>query len=331
MKLSAYLDSMNLPEDKKVLKTLIRVSLDSFAGKIKYKRRGKYLFAAENSSSGKVVGCSAIFAQHGTPEKPHLFFQLHEETKQSRFLGKTFHRKYLTLEKKKDGPTEMGALVVLPQYRRREEQLGLQLAFVRYLYIWNHRDRFKRRFLAELNGVFRKDGGNDLWDAMGARFTGLDYRTADRLSAFSKEFILASYPNTRIYVDLIPKKAQKVLGRCGPESKGAQHLLELEGFRYLKQCCPFDGGPHYGANWNDLVLFDEMFRAQIAETPGLYAEHDGLISFEMDNKFFALRTCYGYQDGRLHLPKKTIQQIKKQFNIKTGVQKVRASVLELPV
>ena len=151
------------------------------------------------------------------------------------------------------------------------------------------------------------------------------------LSAFSKEFILTSYPKSRIYVDLLPKKAQRVLEQCGPESKGAKRLLEQEGFHYLKQCCPFDGGPHYGAQWSDLVLLDEMYRAQIAEGPGSYIGHDGLLAFECGKKFFALRTGYGYQDGQLHLPKKSLQLLKKQLGIKEGMKKVRATVLELPI
>jgi len=254
--LSAYLDSMNLPKDKALLKTLIHVSTDSFSNRATAKQRGKFLFVAEEVETGKIVGCSAIISQHGTQTKPHLYFQVGTETKKSQFLGKTVRRKYLKLEKKRNGPTEMSSLVVLPRYRRTPEHIGLQLSFARYLYIWNHPKLFKRRFLSELNGVIRKkDGGNDLWDALGGKLTGLDYRTADRLSANSKEFVLALYPKTRFYVDLLPKRAQQVLEQVGPESRGALHLLEKLGFGYLKQCCPFDGGPYYGADWNEIKLF----------------------------------------------------------------------------
>ena len=264
VQLSAYLDSMNLPHNKKLLRTLIHVSQDSFSNRVGGKQRGKYLFVAQEFPSKKIVGCSAIFSQHGTQIHPHLYFQVRNETKKSHYLGKTFNRKYLTLEKMKQGPTEMCALVVLPRYRHRSEHIGLQLAFARYLYIWKHPEKFKRRFLSELNGVHRKnDGGNALWDALGGKLTGLDYHTADRLSAVSKEFILSSYPKTRFYVDLLPKKAQQVLEKTDPNSQGALHLLEKIGYRYLKQCCPFDGGPHYGARWEEIRLFQKIKVAQV--------------------------------------------------------------------
>lgn len=307
--LAGYLDSMNLPRERKMLRRLIHVSRASFGGRIKAKQQGKFLFVAEDVRRRKIIGCAAVFAQHGTPERPHIYFQMRHETRHSRFLGKSFRRKFLTLEKSGAGPTEMCALVVLPRYRRRPEQIGLQVAFARYLYLWRHPEKFKRRFLSELNGVIRPDGGNDLWDALGGKLTGLDYRTADHLSAASKEFILSLYPRTRFYVDLLPKKAQQVLEQPSPESAGALRLLEKIGFRYLKQCCPFDGGPHYGARWRDIKLFRHMREGKASPGDGKKMKTEGLVATEKGKKFRALRSFYHHRNGRFFIPQQTLNAL----------------------
>lgn len=328
---AAYLDSMNLPHDKKKLRTLINISIASFSNKIQSKQRGRFLFVAENTRSGRVVGCSAIFSQHGTQQRPHLYFQIHHEIEKSSYLGKTVHRNYATLEKKRNGPTEMSALCVLPKYRKHKEHIGLQLSFARYLYIWAHPDRFKKEFLSELNGVFRKkDGGNELWDALGSKLTGLDYHTADRLSVNSKEFVLALYPKTRFYLALLPQKAQKVLGVAGRESKGAQQLLQEIGFHYLKQCCPFDGGPHFGAGWNEIKLFKKMNKVRIENRLISGENKFGLVGIVSKNGLFILRTSYLRNQNEIRLPKNEESLLKKKMGI-MNLNALKAVTLDWPI
>ncbi len=303
-KLAAYLDSMNLPYDKKQLKTFINISIASFSNKIQSKQRGRFLFVAENSRSGKVVGCSAVYSQHGTQQRPHLYFQIHKEILKSHYLGKTVLRRYMTLEKKKNGPTEMCSLVVLPRYRRTKDKVGRLLTLARYMYVWNHPEHFKKEFLSELNGDIRvKDRGNDLWDALGAHLTGLDYHTADRLSVQSKEFVLSLYPKTKFYIDLLPYKAQHVIGKVGKSSVGAKKILEKLGLRYLNQCCPFDGGPHYGAKWNEIKPFKKMKKIKLKNK--VSSSLKGLISVEFKNQFFVFNAS-----------KESLQSLCKKIGVK---------------
>ncbi len=329
--LAAYLDSMNLPQDKNLLQTMIHISQDSFAHHLKSKQRGRFLFVAENTRSGKVVGCSAIFSQHGTEQRPHLYFQVHEELQKSHYLNHSVRRKYVTLEKKSDGPTEMCSLVVLPRYRRTPHQIGLQLALARYLYIWKHPTQFKKKFLSELNGVIRKkDLGNDLWDVLGGKLTGLDYHTADRLSAQSKEFVLALYPKTRFYVDLLPEKGQRVLEQVGKESIGALKILKKIGFHYLRQCCPFDGGPHYGADWKEISLFKKIKELKLSFAPFKNPSHEGLVALEVGKIFYVVRTPFSKMGGEIFLPREVVRLFQKKIKGKL-LEKVKLISLELPI
>ena len=309
---------MNLPYDKKQLKTFINISTASFANKIKSKQRGRFLFVAENTRTGKVVGCAAIFSQHGTQQRPHLYFQIHEEILKSNYLGKTVHRRFMTLEKKKNGPTEMCSLVVLPRYRRTKDRVGTLLTFARYLYIWKHPERFKKEFLSELNGVIRKkDQGNDLWDALGGHLTGLDYHTADRLSVHSKEFVLSLYPKTKFYIDLLPYKAQRVIGQVGKESEGAKRLLQEMGFYDLNQCCPFDGGPHYGAHWNDIKVLKKIKKVKLNGDESV-ANKKGFVGIEYKEKFFI---------SHLPLSKESLQLIMKKSGA-SKLSELKGAILE---
>ena len=329
--LAAYLDSMNLPRDKKLLQTLIHISRDSFAHHLKSKQRGRFLFVAENTRSGKVIGCSAIFSQHGTEQRPHLYFQVHEELQKSHYLNHSVRRKYVTLKKKSDGPTEMCSLVVLPRYRRTPHQIGLQLALARYLYIWKHPAQFKKKFLSELNGVIRKkDRGNDLWDVLGGKLTGLDYHTADRLSAQSKEFVLSLYPKTRFYVDLVPEKGQRVLEQVGEESIGALKILKKIGFHYLHQCCPFDGGPYYGADWKEISLFKKIKELKFSNRPTTTPVTEGLVALHAGKNFWLVRTPFSKKGKEIFLPAKVARLFQKKLKEKS-LKKLKAITLELPV
>ena len=42
--------------------------------------------------------------------------------------------------------------------------------------------------------------------------------------------------------------------KTGETSLPAQKMLERIGFRYLRQICPFDGGPHFGAELKDIAV-----------------------------------------------------------------------------
>ena len=153
----------------------------------------------------------------------------------------------LQLHSTEDGPTEVGGLILDPAYRRHPERCGKALSIVRFAFISLHPDRFEREVIAEMLSPFEAPGKNLLWDAFGARFTGLAYREADHLSSRTKQFIADLFPRDPVYATLFPKRVQAVIGKPGETAKAAVKILEKIGFRYLNQVDPFDGGPYYGA------------------------------------------------------------------------------------
>lgn len=245
--LAKRLNSYNLPSDRKVLSRLLKVSELSFRGALP-KSQARYLFVMEQQPSGRIVGCSMIIAKHGTKELPHLWMRVKNVSHVSRTLGVTRRHTTLTLGSTTDGPTEVGGLVVLPDYRQHPQRLGLQLSYVRFLYMALYPQRFEPQVLVEYLPPLTDGGsGSPLWEALGRHFTGLSYRQADRLSITNKEFVLSLFPRTPIYTTFFPEGVRTQLGVVHTQALGACAMLKRAGFRYLDEIEPFDGGPYYGA------------------------------------------------------------------------------------
>jgi len=245
--LAEQLDSMNLPSDRDFLASRIEVSLVSFADAIDDWRTGVYVFVLEDTAARRIVGTSTILAKHGRPGVPYFWLAETTEERRSCELGKRFVHTKLQLHSTEDGPTEIGGLILDPAYRRHPEKCGKALSIVRFAFISMHPEHFEREIIAEMLSPFESPGVNRLWDAFGARFTGLSYREADHLSSRSKQFIADLFPRDPVYTTLFPQAVRDVIGQPGETAVAALRILTKIGFHYLGQVDPFDGGPYYGA------------------------------------------------------------------------------------
>jgi arginine N-succinyltransferase len=249
--LSVHLDSVNLPHDKRSLKSILRRSRESFSGKIEDPFRREYLFVLE-LDDGSLAGTSMLFAQHGHPETPHSYFDVIPDERYSVTLDRHFRHICLRLGFSYRGPTEAGGLVLDPSLRGRG--LGKPLSFVRFLFIAMYRDRFRASVLAELMPPLTDDGRSELWDHLGRKFTDLDYKEADRLSQKNREFIVSLFPQSFVHASLLPAHVQALIGQVGDETKGVRRMLESIGFEYSDRIDPFDGGPHLEAPTDQITL-----------------------------------------------------------------------------
>lgn len=256
-----HLDSVNLPNDERRLAENIDRSERSFAGLVPAAERELlFVLVERDGERERVIGSSMIFAQHGTRRAPHTFFDVIEEERYSETLDRHFRHKLLRLGYNYEGVTEIGGLVLLPEFRGHAQQLGKVLVHVRFLYIALHRDLFRDEVLSELMPPLEADGTSRLWEALGRHFTGLSYQEADRLSRENKEFIRALFPQDPIYASLLPPEAQAQIGQVGPHSKGVEKMLVRAGFEYSSRIDPFDGGPHFHARTDAIVSVRETRR-----------------------------------------------------------------------
>jgi arginine N-succinyltransferase len=274
--LAAELNSVNLPNDERALADIIEASSRSFAGKVRDPLGRSYVFVLEEPRTGRVLGTSMIIAQHGTRESPCTFFDVSEREHYSGTLDRHFRHKVLSIGYHFEGPSEIGGLVVHPEDRGGEVRPGKQLAYVRFLYLAMHRDRFREKVLAELMPPLLPDGRSLFWESCGKRFTGLDYQEADKRSRENKEFIQQLFPPGDIYATLFPPRVQRQLGSVGPDAQGVKHLLEQIGFRYVDRIDPFDGGPHYEALVDDVTLVRAYRRLRVLPRDLEAREHEPL-------------------------------------------------------
>lgn len=302
-RLAEILNTVNLPPERQLLARVLGRSRATFRERTRDPGEQEYLFVLEDLERSRVVGASMIFAQHGTRAHPHLFFDVLVEERYSSTLGRHFRHRVLRLGQSYHGPTEIGGLILLPEYRGHAEQLGKQLSYVRFLFLAMHRDRFQSRVISELLPPLEADGRSVLWEHLGRKFTGIDYLEADRLSRQNKEFIQTLFPTSVIYASLFPQRVQQVIGRVGKDSQGVAKMLTRIGFHYTNRIDPFDGGPHYEADLRSIELVKDARRLPLRPGP-VESGYVGMVARETKGKvrFRAVRTRFDRRDGRLEVP-----------------------------
>lgn len=253
---ATHLDTVNLPAERGHIERIVEHSVRSFSGELPPFER-EYLFVIEELETKKIVGTSLIHAQHGTRRSPHVFFRVINDERYSETIDRYKVHQCLQLGYNYDGPSEIGGLIVLPEYRGHAESLGKTLSYTRFLYIAMHRSRFRDQVLSELMPPLENDGTSKLWKHLGKRFTGLTYHEADLLSKDNKEFIRALFPHSLIYTSLFPDDVRETVGQVGRETLGVEKILRRIGFEYAGTIDPFDGGPHFVADTDAITLVSQ--------------------------------------------------------------------------
>jgi arginine N-succinyltransferase len=260
---AGHLNTVNLPNDREEIRGILEHAQKSFTGAIKDPRRREYVFVLVDQAEGRIVGTSMIIGQLGRRDAPYIYVDVFEEERYSATLDKHFRHVVLKIGYSYNGPTEIGGLIVSPEYRKKPEKLGLLISYVRFLYIRMHREWFKDELLAELLPPLEPDGTSHLWDALGRKFTDMTYAEADRASKKNKEFIKGLFPEGAIYATLLPQDAQDVIGKVGAGTRGVEKMLRRIGFRYAWRVDPFDGGPHFTAATDEVTLVQRTHEARV--------------------------------------------------------------------
>jgi len=307
--LAQHLNTVNLPHDREHVVRLLDHSMKSFAGEVRSISHRKYVFVLWDLETHSAVGTSMIVAQLGRRDAPYIYLDVIDEEKYSSLTDRHFHHTVLRIGFSYRGPTEIGGLVVRPEYRAAKERLGLLISYVRFLFIAAHRDLFQNEVLAELLPPLEKDGTSHLWEALGRHFCDMSYAEADLLSSENKQFIRDLFPSGMIYASLLSPEAQNVIGKVGAQTRGVEKMLKRIGFRYAHRVDPFDGGPHFTAATDEITLVEQTRKVRFTGTLGAHedAPH-ALVARELTEPplFRAVPTLARFvgTDG-VHLPADT--------------------------
>ena len=205
-----------LPRDGKLLRRRILDSTRAFEQMADDRPRGEtYLFVLEDLSTGQVVGTSGIVSKVGGFE-PFYAYRIETAVHESDVLGVRREVPLLKLVAEHNGPSEIGSLFLSPDHRK--DGNGRVLSLVRFLFMAEFPDYFDKVVLAEMRGSIDPEGCSPFWDAIGRHFFAVDFCKADYLSMVNKKFIADLMPSHPIYIPLLPKEAQAVVGQVHPQT-----------------------------------------------------------------------------------------------------------------
>lgn len=285
--LARHLNTVNLPDDPVAVREILELSVRSFSGAERDPRHREYVFVLEDLDEGRVVGTSKIIAQLGRRDAPYIYLDVIVEEKYSPTVDRHFVHTVLRLGHSYEGPTEIGGLIVLPECRRVPERVGMMISYVRFLFMAQHRGLFRNEVVAELMPPLLPDGRSHLWEALGRKFTDMSYLEADKLSKRNKEFIKSLFPTGDIWATLLPQDAQDVIGKVGRETRGVEVMLRRIGFQYCNRIDPFDGGPHFRASTDEILLVRRTARLRVRVAPGGVSGPKTLLAITLrDSPYF---------------------------------------------
>ena len=251
----------SLPLDEQKLKHKIAHSEQSFAADIQKPGDQGYLFVLEDTLTGEILGTSGIEAAVGLHNP---FYHFHKSTvvHHCKELDVLNPVEVLTLCNDYTGVSEICTLFLREPYR-----VGLNgrfLSKIRFLFMAEQPQRFAKLVIAEMRGEADENGVPPFWHWLQSNFFDLDFSTADHLIGMgNKGFIADLMPRYPIYVGLLPKDAQKVIGEVHHNTKPALKLLENEGFIHRGYVDLFDAGPTVEAQVKQIKSVRRSHRAVV--------------------------------------------------------------------
>lgn len=229
-----------LPADRGVLLSHLRDSERAFEMEVESPRGERYLFVLEDPIAGRLLGTAGIVSRVGGFE-PFYSYNVASTRLRSKALGVDRELRYLQLEARHQGPSEIGTLFLHPSARGGGS--GRLLSLSRFAFMHAFPERFAAQVIAEMRGVVDAQGQSPFWEAVGQHFFAIPFAEADTRSASDKSFIADLMPKHPLYLDMLPPEAQAVVGAVHHDTVPAKALLRSEGFQYAQQVDIFDAGP----------------------------------------------------------------------------------------
>ncbi len=258
----------SLPLNEELLRNKIERSVESFSKPTAKAGDEGYLFVLEDSESGEIAGTCGIEAAVGLDDA-FYHYHLSKVIHSSRTLGVYKAVDILTLCNDYTGATELCTLFLKEKFRQKFN--GKLLSKSRFLFINQHRERFAPTVIAEMRGVSDENGNSPFWQWLEEHFFSMDFPTADYLTGIGqKVFIAELMPKYPIYVNLLSKEAQQVVGEVHANTRPAIELLKSEGFTFNGYVDIFDAGPTVEAKVDNIrtVMNSGMRSVVIGDVQG---------------------------------------------------------------
>lgn len=280
-----------LPTDRGVLSKRIQHSLQAFATDVRAPQQENYLFVLQDLANKRIAGITGINAIVGNGV-PFYSYKLSKITRFCQQLQIRNEYKMLRLVNDYQGNTEVCSLFLHPDYRSYGN--GYFLSRARFLFISQFKQRFSKLIIAEMRGISDENGRSPFWESVGKHFFLMSYQQADHLTTTTnKQFIADLMPRHPIYIALLNKRTQHVIGKPHKLTRRALRILQAEGFSYRGYVDIFDGGPTFEAARDQIRTVQAR---NIAMLTDVAARLDG-EQYLLSNTKLDFRACV----GQLHI------------------------------
>ncbi|OED98919.1 arginine N-succinyltransferase [Vibrio breoganii] len=270
----------SLPVNEELLTSRIDHSVNSFQ-KPEVTEPGDegYLMVGVDCDTGEVAGTTGIEASIGW-DAPFYSYHISKVVHSSPKLGVNNVVKLLTFGNNYTGCSEICTLFLRPKFRGGLN--GRLLSKCRFLMLAEHPHRFSKTIFAEMRGVSDEKGSSPFWEWLQEHFFSIDFTMADYLTGIGKKgFIADLMPKLPIYINLLSKEAQEVIGEVHDNTRPALKLLENEGFTCRDYVDIFDAGPTVECDLRNIDTVRHSFRAQVS-----VAEHGSSTNYLISNTSF---------------------------------------------
>jgi arginine N-succinyltransferase len=300
----------SLPVNEELLTNRIKHSEYSFTkpGVISPSDEG-YLMVGFDSETGEVAGTTGIEAAVGW-DVPFYSYHISTIVHSSPKLNVNNVVKLLTFGNNYTGCSEICTLFLRPEFRQGLN--GRLMSKCRFLMMAEHPHRFSKTIFAEMRGVSDEDGNSPFWQWLQEHFFSIDFTMADYLTGIGKKgFIADLMPKLPIYINLLSKEAQEVIGQVHEKTRPALKLLEKEGFTCRNYVDIFDAGPSVECDINNIDSVRNSVRVKV-----IVAEHSSSQDYLICNTSFenfratAAKAAFNRENGSAIISPKVANALK---------------------
>ena len=275
----------HLPRRRDLLEKKISDSLKAFSKELEKPENEDYLFVIEDLQEKTIGGTCGIFSKVGATN-PFYVYQVEDLPPPSHRFPVPAEKRLLRLISHEGGRTEVCALYLLPEFRKGG--IGRLLSLSRFLFIATFPQRFEKITMANMRGVIEKNV-SPFWDGLSRHFLDVDFEEVMSMRSIDEKFLRDILPDHPIYVALLHGTAQEVIGNTHENTGPAYNMLFQEGFRFMKEIDPIDGGPIIAAETAEIRTVKDSVLATIKEISSTPIESERYI---IGNNRIDFRACY---------------------------------------
>jgi arginine N-succinyltransferase len=275
----------HLPRRRDLLEKKISDSLKAFSKELKKPENEDYLFVIEDIHEKTVGGTCGIYSKVGATS-PFYVYQVEDLPPPSHRFPVPKEKRLLRLISYESGPTEVCALYLLPEFRKGG--IGRLLSLSRFLFMAAFPYRFEKTTMANMRGVIEKNV-SPFWDGLSRHFLDVDFEEVMSMRCISEGFLRDILPKHPIYVALLHETAQEVIGKTHANTGPAFNMLFQEGFRFIKEIDPIDGGPIIATETAEIRTVKDSVLVTIKEISLKPIESERFI---VGNNCIDFRACY---------------------------------------